>query len=211
MKVHTAVHAETHRKTKTQIQMNGHGSKNGALYGLATAMVDAKIIDGALSDGLFANYITSNIGKRSADVLKALVTPQTDEKLADSLGIRINEVRRMLNMLNTEGVARYIVNRDNKGWLTFKWYIDGEKLGDVRDRLFINDTNVAAETAGTCNDFFYCETCYKKQKLILPFETASETNFRCEAGHMLKRIDRADVERLAQEGPSIDDYRSEVG
>lgn len=166
-------------------------------------VADFTTISEAMNDENLSNYVARGIGKRAKEIITLLATPQTDDLIAQKLDIKINEVRRMLNMLNTYGVARYNVNKDSRGWLTFKWYIDANKLEEMRSDLLAKSGQGSYKIPDGCNDFFLCEKCYSEQKTIFPFETAFGMSFKCDdCGASMKRVDKADVVGLVvqQEG-----------
>lgn len=160
-------------------------------------------IDVLLENAAFSDYISKNIGKKAISVAKMLHTFQTDEKLAAALNIKINEVRRILNVLDSYGVARYDANKDSKGWLTFKWHIDANKLEELHNTVVqAKHEDNSHKMPEDCNDFFYCGKCYKEQKIILPFDAAYEQSFKCDAcGKQLKQMSKEEVNVVfAQEG-----------
>ncbi|MGC8623061.1 MAG: hypothetical protein ACP5TK_00105 [Candidatus Micrarchaeia archaeon] len=161
----------------------------------ASNMAVMSDIENAIEDKNFSEYVSKNIGKNTIEIMKELATPRTDDYIADKLSIKINEVRRILNMLNSYGIARYISNKNSKGWLMFKWYIDAGNLSSVKEAL-IKKTSGFDVLDTNCNDFFICKKCFNDQKLVFSFETASEMNFRCECGEMLTRLDRSEAEAL---------------
>lgn len=164
----------------------------------ALNMADGSLINSAVANQNFTNYIAHSVGKHAGEVITALSTPQTDEDIAAKLDMKINEVRRMLNALNSYGVTRYNVNKDNVGWLTFKWYVDSEKLKQLVDSVSNNGTESAIYSSDSCNDFFICESCYKEQKTIFPFETAYEMNFKCDCDSKMKRLARDEVAEMVR-------------
>lgn len=124
--------------------------------------------------------IGNNVGLGASNILEVLVEgPKTDENIAEKLNIKVNDVRRMLNAMNSYSIVRYDVNKDSKGWLIFTWRIDSEKLAEYVTN--ISKESVVAETAlpGNCNDFFMCKGCYSKEKTVLPFDSAFESDFTC--------------------------------
>lgn len=146
----------------------------------------------------FSGFITSNVGPEAMQVISTLAGgPETDEKLAERLNMKINDVRRMLNVMNGHSILRYDVTKDGKGWLIFKWRIDSEKLGE-----FIYGLTTAQQNAGAallpnnCNDFFFCKSCFPKEKAILPFDTAFENTFKCDCGKKLEVLNRSEAEEL---------------
>jgi transcription initiation factor TFIIE subunit alpha len=137
-------------------------------------------------------YLKKNVSKRSLEVLSMLVTPKTDEYLAEKLELKINAIRRILNIMQGYGITNYYISKNTNGWLSFSWYINTSKLQPFLD--YIN--NMERESAvvnENCNDYFICNDCYKSDKIIYPFEAAFENNFRCNCGNKLDRMDSAEV------------------
>lgn len=167
----------------------------------AMTIADEALINTVVEDSHFSNHVSRSVGKRAKEIIQLLAVPQTDDAVAEKLGIKINEVRRMLNTLNTYGVTRYNVNKDSKGWLTFKWYIDANKLTELKDQIILRSGDGAYKVPEGCNDFFICNKCYTEEKTIFPFETAFEMNFRHECGGAMKQVNKMEVEQLVmQEG-----------
>jgi transcription factor E len=136
-------------------------------------------VERVLAIPTFVGYMAKNVGSPSVEVLKLLVkASQTDEGIAARLDMKINEVRRMLNVMNGYGFLRYDTNKDNKGWLIFKWRIDRERLFEFEQN--INKYVVDGAYASTnCNDFFFCAGCFESNKVVVPFDAAFELNFKC--------------------------------
>lgn len=167
----------------------------------AMTIADEALINTVVEDAHFSNHVSRSVGKRAKEIIQLLAEPQTDDAVAEKLGIKINEVRRMLNTLNTYGVTRYNVNKDSKGWLTFKWYIDANKLTELKDQIIMRSGDGAYKMPEGCNDFFICNKCYTDEKTIFPFETAFEMNFKHECGGAMKQVNKMEVEQLVmQEG-----------
>ncbi len=147
-----------------------------------------------LSDSLFTGYVSRTIGTGVEEMLDLLSAgPQIDEKISEKLGMKINEARRMLNALNGYGIVRYEVNKDKKGWLTFKWHIDHKAIVEFYKELGVNRSNNKGKLPDNCNDFFICNACYKTQKVIFPFEAAFEAEFKCECGKDMEMLDRSEA------------------
>ncbi len=161
-------------------------------------------VEELLGNGVFAEYISKNVGKKAINIIKTLNSPQTDEKLAADLNLKINEVRRILNVLDSYGVARYNANKDNKGWLTFEWYLDTEKLSELHQNAMTSQAEGAYKLPDNCNDFFFCGKCYDEQKVIRPFDAAFETDFKCDnCGKQLKQLNK-DQARTMFEQSSVE-------
>lgn len=134
-------------------------------------LVETKKIGELVVDKALLTVVSNNVGVGAVDVLKSLVEgPKTDESIAEKLNIKVNEVRRVLNIMNSYSIVRYDVNKDSKGWLIFTWRIDSEKLSEYV--AGVNKETVVSETIlqGNCNDFFMCKGCYSKEKTVLPFD-----------------------------------------
>jgi transcription factor E len=177
---------------------------NAAKHASATPIAQERRpdVNALLENVVFSEFISKNIGKKAINIAKMLPEYPTDEKLAAALGIKINEVRRILNMLDSYGIARYDANKDSKGWLTFVWHIDADKLEELHNSI-TNDKHDddSHKMPENCNDFFYCAKCYEDQKIILPFDAAFEAGFKCEGcGKALKQMGKEEVQAIfAQE------------
>jgi transcription initiation factor TFIIE subunit alpha len=137
------------------------------------------------------------IGQNTNEIMKTLAMPKTDEYIAEKLNMKINDVRRVLNKLNSEGVVKYITNKNEKGWITFKWYIDKSKLEKIMATTESARLLELANLPIDCNDFFFCEKCFSKNNEVLPFDVVFEKKFRCgTCGSSYKRANREYAENL---------------
>jgi transcription initiation factor IIE alpha subunit len=149
----------------------------------------------ALEDMLFLDYIAKNIGSQANDVLRELSkSPRKDEQLAETMGIKLNEVRRVLNLLNKHGIVRYDVKKDSSGWLTFEWHVDFVAFSDFYKGLNQKSEVVSSALPSDCNDFFVCVVCNKKQGILYPFDVAYEKRFKCDCGKNLNALTRVEAE-----------------
>ena len=130
----------------------------------------------------FTQHISNNVGTMAPEILRELAkNSKTDEEIASQLNIKVNDIRRSLNLMNGYSIVKYDVNKDNKGWLIFKWKINNEKLESYINKIESDMTKTTEPNLpGDCNDFFMCKKCYSDQKVILPFDTAFESGFNCE-------------------------------
>ncbi len=156
---------------------------------------DIKVVEEVFEDPYFSEHMTANVGESSVEVIKMLYKkPQTDEKLTEKLNMKINEVRRILNIMNGHGITKYDVTKDNSGWLIFTWRVDAEKLAEYAAAHNRVD-EPAASLPENCNDFFFCKKCYDNNKIIMPFDSAIEQSFKCvECGSKLEMTDRENAE-----------------
>ena len=152
-----------------------------------------------LKSEIFCDYISKNVGSKANELLAVLASkPRADEALAEVLNLKLNETRRMLNMLNSFGIARYDANKDSNGWLTFEWYVDPFSVCDMFVSVSERANAKKNVLPDNCNDFFICNECYKKQKVIFPFDAACENNFKCGCGKNLEMLTRSEAEVALQ-------------
>ena len=162
-----------------------------------------KFIDEIVNNRDFSDYIIKNVGRKAIDILSSLNEPLSDEELASKLDIKINEVRRILNTLNTYGITKYDTLKDKKGWLTFKWYINTDNIDKVKKTILENNKLAKYKLPDDCNDFFICDTCFEKNKILFPFDTAVEMKFKCDCGGNLVRISKEEAQQLIEKGNTV--------
>ncbi|MGC8495900.1 MAG: hypothetical protein ACP5MX_01685 [Candidatus Micrarchaeia archaeon] len=95
-----------------------------------------------LANNAFVEYIHTNVGRYGVEVMKRLAVPKTDDALANELSVKVNEVRRVLNLLSGYGITKYDTEKDSKGWLTFNWYVDVDKLLEFNSGISENKKDV---------------------------------------------------------------------
>jgi transcription initiation factor IIE alpha subunit len=153
-------------------------------------------LNSLLSNEGAVEYLKKNVSKMAVDVIGMLVTPKTDEYLAEQLGTKINAIRRILNIMQGYGITNYYISKNTKGWLSFAWYINTSKLppfleyieGMEKEKSIVNDA---------CNDYFICEGCYKADRFVFTFDSAFESNFKCNnCGKSLNRMNREEAKIL---------------
>ncbi len=152
-------------------------------------------VEGLLSNTNVNEYLKRNVSKTAIDVLYMLSTPRTDEYLAEQLGFKINAVRRILNIMQGYGLTNYYVSKNTKGWLSFAWYVNTTKIAPFLE--FVNNTEKeSAVVNSNCIDYFMCNECYKSDNLVYTFDAAFETNFKCNCGKNLARMDKSELETM---------------
>lgn len=150
----------------------------------------------SVSDPHFLDYISKNVGIKANDIINILIEgPRVDDKVSEILSLKLNETRRMLNMLNNYGVVRYTINKNSDGWLTFVWYLDADAVTVLNGKVKA-ELSARSVLPQDCNDFFVCKNCSKKHSMVLQFEVAFENKFRCECGKPLIRVSKERAEEL---------------
>ncbi len=205
LKIASKPAASTAHGKKSAVVRKEKAAKAEANASARTAAIAENILKQNLADArniiandTFHEYISKNVGSRANDILIELsYGPSVDEKMAEKLNIKLNEARRMLNLLNNYGIIRYLVDKDKKGWLTFRWYIDSGSVTEFNKKITSISEHAVPALPKNCNDFFICEVCYPSQHIIFPFDVAFESDFLCECGKSLKMLTREEAESVA--------------
>ncbi|EQD80504.1 Transcription factor TFIIE, alpha subunit, partial [mine drainage metagenome] len=74
------------------------------------------------SNDFAVNYLKKNVNKNALEVLALLQSPNTDEAISMQLDMKVNSVRRILNIMQGYGITNYYVAKNTNGWLSFAWY-----------------------------------------------------------------------------------------
>ena len=105
-------------------------------------------------------------GENTLPVLSLLENePLTDEKLAEMLNVRVNDVRAVLNKLHPHGIVMYERTRNEDGWYYYTWTLKKNKVLKILSELSQQDKS----------DDFYCPTC----EVYYNFDEAYDNNFMC--------------------------------
>ena len=153
-----------------------------------------EIITSIFNNKDIVGFLTKNVSKRSTEVLNMLVSPMTDEEIAIKLDLKINNVRRILNLMQGYGLTKYYIAKNSNGWLSFAWYINIDKVDTFFNYVRQERGNVLKED---CNDYFICNSCGKKSNIVLTFDEAFDNGFKCAScGNSYDRIEQEDVKKL---------------
>ncbi len=153
-----------------------------------------EVLNSIFSNKDMIGFLAKNVSKRTNEVLNMLVTPKTDEEIAINLDLKINNVRRILNILQGYGLTKYYIAKNSNGWLSFAWYININKIDYFLDYIKQEKGTVLKED---CNDYFICNKCYKKNTVILNFDEAFNVNFKCSScGKNYDRVEKTEVKKL---------------
>ena len=142
-----------------------------------------------------SEYLKKNVSRNSIDVISLLATPRTDDYISEQLGLKINAVRRILNIMQGYGLTNYYVAKNTNGWLSFAWYVNPDKAEAFAKQVnTIKESNTVIQEE--CNDYFFCKSCYESDKLVFTFDAAFEVNFKCSCGKSLVSLDKDSVKAL---------------
>ena len=158
----------------------------------ATMEKTKEIIESIMQNETIISYLNKNVSKRASEVLCLLENPKTDEQIAEMLDMKINGVRRILNIMQGYGITNYNISKNVDGWLSFSWYINNNKVDQFFD--YVKSVSSTENTIKDgCNDYFICNKCYNDSKMIFTFDAAYEANFKCSCNKMMTRISKEDV------------------
>jgi transcription initiation factor TFIIE subunit alpha len=180
---------------KKEIKQNAKLKKHPPLSSFSAAEVN-NAISMIKNNSDATEYLKKNVSNLTLEVLSMLSEPMIDDKIAESLNIKINAVRRILNILQNYGITNYYIAKNANGWLSFAWYINADKVPGFIESITTHE-NKKVEIDESCNDYFICSDCYKNTRMIYPFDVAYENAFKCNiCNSKLTQIDRSEVENM---------------
>ncbi len=135
-------------------------------------------------------------GEEAVEIVKALAERKdvTDEELAESTGIRINTIRKVLYTLYDMGLADFKRIRDKEtGWYYYYWNLDLKRLPElIRARKMeeLNELKKMLEEESEAM-YYWCGTPGHPR---LTFDEALEYEFQCPlCGNMLMQYDNTKI------------------
>jgi transcription initiation factor TFIIE subunit alpha len=114
------------------------------------------------------SVLLETVGEEGLDVVQCLLDKEeTDEKISEQTGLRLNTVRKILYRLYDYRLASYVRTKDKEiGWYTYTWKLRKKHiLSELHERLEFERDHV----------FFSCSSDAMKYS----FDTATDTGFRC--------------------------------
>ncbi len=123
--------------------------------------------------------LLETVGEEGLDVVQCLLErDETDEKISEETGLRLNTVRKILYKLYDYRLASYVRTKDKEiGWYTYTWKLNLSRMDDI---LMIRKKHILGELHARLeferdHVFFLCSNDAMKYS----FDTATETGFRC--------------------------------
>ena len=141
-------------------------------------------------------------GEEAVRIVEALrnMGEATDEALANEVGIRINDVRKILLKLYERGLLSAIrVQDESTGWYIFRWRAQPDQVDPFirsRRRKVLEKLKRRLRYEES-QSFFRCDNC---EDVYMPFDEAMERAFMCpRCGAPLRGIDNSKaVERIRE-------------
>lgn len=163
-----------------------------------------------LGDSEARQFLQEVIGDEGLDVVVSLSDDEaTDEEIAEQTDIKLNVVRKILYKLYDYRLASYTRTKDREiGWYIYTWKLDLQRVYDIlteRKRRVLDELTKKLEFE-TSNIFFCCKNDNSK----VPFDLASEYDFRCpQCQGLMEYLDnRSTVMSLEEE---ISRLKKEIG
>ncbi|WP_062371034.1 transcription factor E [Thermococcus guaymasensis] len=178
-------------------------------------MEGTEVIDVAKKKKLDKNLIDLAMeigGEEALEVVKALAERRdaTDEELAESTGIRINTIRKVLYTLYDMGLADFKRIRDKEtGWYYYYWNLDLKRLPEIIRARKMEELNKLKKMLEEESEaiYYWCGTPGHPR---LTFDEALEYEFQCPlCGNMLMQYDNTEI--IADLKKRIEELEIELG
>lgn len=153
-------------------------------------------------------YLGVGLTSQMKTILRALKKGEVEEnKLAEALKIRVNDVRKLMYELSRKGFVKYkkLKSDDKQWWYIYLWELDTPKIeGDYLHRKEKDLFNLKEQLAQTEKETYRCDSC----QLRASTEEALDVGFICtNCGEALSEIKRKgtaaqlerDIKKLEQE------------
>lgn len=141
-----------------------------------------------------------------------MARPMSDEEIAKRCGLKVSDVRSVLNRLHEYGITTYLRERDkDTGWFSYNWTVNVIKLYEMMEQKRASGVNRDAEelTYEKSFTFYTCDnpTCSCSGQRV-PENEAIITTYACtKCGERLNLFDNSNIiksieEKLASHAPN---------
>jgi transcription initiation factor TFIIE subunit alpha len=125
------------------------------------------------------SILLETVGEEGLDVVQCLLKKEeTDEKISEETGLRLNTVRKILYRLYDNRLASYVRTKDKEiGWYTYTWKLNLNRMNDildVRKKHILGELNERLDFERN-NVFFSCSNDAMKYS----FDVATDSGFKC--------------------------------
>ncbi len=149
-----------------------------------------------------------------------MTKPMSDEEIAKKCGLKVSDVRSVLNRLHEYGITAYIRERDkDTGWFSYNWVVNVIKLYDVLEQKKASGARREEETLAfeKSYTFYTCANpaCTGSGQRI-PESDAIITTYSCtRCGQNLKMFDNTEIiksmeQKLATRVPNEQTFVREI-
>ena len=139
------------------------------------------------------SFVRTVAGRKGVKVVRAIGDGATDEKIEGETGIKMSEVRHLLNQLHKHGVVDYVREKNmTTGWFTYTWSFNLDRT--MKNFLTVKRERrrQLLETLGqeATTQFYSC----RKKCARAAFDAAAEASFRCpKCNGKMNFLDNAEV------------------
>ena len=156
-----------------------------------------KKVNALLREAKVRELLINTAGENAIAVIRELVKHGSDEEIAKKLGVRVSDVRAVLNKLHEAGFVAYERTRDKEtGWYYYNWILNLEKMKKwVEERLNMNKKKYLELISG--GEKYFCPKC--GIEVVYSFEEAMDISFKCpNCNSTLELLDEEAAQRLLQ-------------
>lgn len=137
------------------------------------------------------NFINMIAGENAIELIKMCHNKKcgvTDEIIAKKLGLKVTEIRTILNRLHYRGIVCYDKTKNKKtGWYSYTWSIKSKRIAELI--LEQNTEQIQKLENRVLLEENYSLFGCKIECAVVPFEIAAEYHFKCpECGKILNAL-----------------------
>lgn len=143
-------------------------------------------------------------GENAMEIVRLLTQYGKDEEIAEKLGVKVSDVRSVLNKFQNEGIAGYDRTKDEEtGWYYYNWSLNIEKLNDwIHKRMNAGRESILAKAQE--GGHYFCPNC-NDVAMLMRFEEAMDYGFRCpRCNTSMELLDENKVDKLIKNEDSRD-------
>ncbi|MGB9577182.1 MAG: hypothetical protein ACP5O3_03840 [Candidatus Micrarchaeia archaeon] len=139
---------------------------------------------------LLSPYIAEVAGVQGLKIIKSIGDGATDEVIEKNTGLKIAEIRSILNHLHSYGIVEYTREKNlTTGWFTYTWRVNANRA--LQNFIYTKQKEYSSLKARLSSEenslIFACKNNCKQYN----FDEAVENKFKCQSCNgSLKELDR---------------------
>ncbi len=131
------------------------------------------------SDNAFEGFVKEVAGEPGLKVVKGLGDGGTDEKIEQATGLKLANVRSLLNQLNYHGIVEYTREKNmQSGWFTYTWKVNKSRAMQnflIKKKVEYADLRKQFNAQGEGAVIYHCpKGCGR-----VAFDKAMDNQFAC--------------------------------
>ena len=131
-------------------------------------------------------------GENALEIVRNFEGHASDEDLAKKLKLKISDVRATLNKLHSQGLVRYMRDKDSEtGWYSYSWQLNRTRI-EHWVKMRIQESIDLIQ--GNKGDHYFCPSCGSSS--IISFDLASDALFKCQKCE--KSLEYLDQDRISE-------------